>query len=293
MDLATLIPLFIKISVLLIVFGLGLEASWKNAFYLFHKPSLLLRSLLAMNLILPLVVGTMVAVFPFHPSVEIALITLAVSPIPPILPKKQYKVGGDASYVIGLLVAISLFSIVITPAAMEILGWAFAKEAYVSPLVVAKLVLLTVLVPLGIGLSVRALAPGAAAKMVKPVSRLGLLMLVVGILPILFKAWPVLISLVGDWSILAIVGFVLVGLAAGHLLGGPNPGDRSTLALSAAIRHPGVAMAVAAAVFPEEKKHIMAAILLYLLVSAVVALPYLSWCRKRYADSHPELAAQG
>ncbi len=287
MDLSTLIPLFIKISILLIVFGLGLEASWRNAFYLFRKPGLLLRSLLAMNFILPVVVGAMVAIFPFHQSVGIALITLAVSPIPPILPKKQYKVGGDASYVIGLLVAVSLLSIVVTPGTVEILGWAFAKEAYVSPLVVAKLVLLTVLVPLGLGLLVRALAPGAAVKMVKPVSLLGMLMLAAGVLPILIKAWPAIVALIGDGSILAIAGFVLVGLVAGHLLGGPNPGDRSTLALSAAIRHPGVAMAVAAAVFPDQKKHIMAAILLYLLVSAVVALPYLSWCRKRYAVSHP------
>ena len=287
MDLSTLIPLLIKISVLLIVFGIGLEASWKNAFYLFNKPGLLLRSLIAMNVVLPLFVAAMVAVFPFHRAVGIALVTLAVSPIPPILPKKQYKVGGDTSFVIGLLVAVSLFSIVVTPGTVEILGWAFAKEAYVSPLLIAKLVLLTVLVPLGIGLLVCALAPGAAAKIVKPISLLGMLMLVAGVLPVLFKAWPAVVSLVGDGTIWAIVGFVLVGLAAGHLLGGPNPGDRSTLALSAAIRHPGVAMAVAAAVFPEQKKHIMAAILLYLLVSAVVALPYLSWCRKRYANSHP------
>jgi BASS family bile acid:Na+ symporter len=64
----------------------------------------------------------MIAVFHLHPVVEITLIALAVSPIPPLLPKRALKAGGDASYTIGLLVAASLFAIFFVPFAVDLLG---------------------------------------------------------------------------------------------------------------------------------------------------------------------------
>jgi BASS family bile acid:Na+ symporter len=108
----------------------------------------------------------------------------------------------------------------------------------------------------------------------------------VSALPILFTAWPTIVSLTGDGTIIALATFVLVGLAVGHLLGGPDPEDRSVLALSTASRHPGVALAIAHATFPEQQL-VLAAVLLYLLVSALVPMPYLAWNRRRHADGLP------
>jgi hypothetical protein len=71
-------------------------------------------------------------------------------------------------------------------------------------------------------------------------------------------------------------------LAAGHLLGGPEPGGRTALALATAFRHPGIALAAAAANFPAE--NFVAVILLYLLVSAVVGVPYAIWRRRVSGD---------
>ena len=78
--------------------------------------------------------------------------------------------------------------------------------------------------------------------------------------------------------------FAGVGLAAGHLLGGPDPENRTVLALSTAPRHPGVAIALAAATFPDQKLA-PAAVLRYLLVSAVATKFYLVW----NARQHPRV----
>jgi BASS family bile acid:Na+ symporter len=86
------------------------------------------------------------------------------------------------------------------------------------------------------------------------------------------------------------VVFALVGLAAGHLLGGPDPENRIVLALSTATRHPGIAIAIAAANFPDQKAA-PAAVLLYLIVSALVAKPYLTWVKRRRAVPVPAAAA--
>ena len=94
MDLATLIPLALKTSIVFIVFGLALNASLDDALYLFRRPRELVRSLLSMNVIMPLFAAAIAVIFGLHPAVKIALLVLAVSPVPPILPKKEIKAGG-------------------------------------------------------------------------------------------------------------------------------------------------------------------------------------------------------
>ena len=153
-----------------------------------------------------------------------------------------------------------------------------------SPGAIALLVLRTVLVPLAVGIAVRSLAASFAERIARPVSLMATVLLIASALPILFTAWPALVSLTGNGTIVALAGFVLVGLAVGHLLGGPDPEDRAVLALSTASRHPGVALAIAHASFPAQKL-VLAAVLLYLLVSAIVSMPYLAWSRRRHAGS--------
>jgi len=108
--------------------------------------------------------------------------------------------------------------------------------------------------------------------------------------PVLFSAMPQVLSLIGNGTLLALAAFVLFGLAIGHLLGGEDESNRTVLALSTASRHPGVAIAFAHANFPQQKLA-MAAVLLYLLVSVIVSVPYLSWVRPHYTSSASEVDA--
>ena len=55
MNLAHLIPIAVKVSMWLIVFSVALHASLQDVGYLLRRPGLLVRSLLAMNVVMPLV----------------------------------------------------------------------------------------------------------------------------------------------------------------------------------------------------------------------------------------------
>jgi len=275
------IPLAIKASILLIVFGIGLEAHYQDAFSLFKKPGLLFRSLLSMNVVLPVAVVAMAAFFSLYPALEIALVTLALSPVPPILPKSQLRVGGRSQYVIGLLVTTSLFSVFFIPIILGILGKVFSKSLHVSPLIVMKSVSFSILLPLAAGLFVRELSPSFAKKTFKLVLIFGALLLAAGLLPAYYLAWPWIVSLIGNGTLLAMSAFVALGLLLGHILGGPIPQDRSALALSTACRHPGIALAIATANFPDQRQSVLAALLLYLIVTMVITLPYVTWVRRR------------
>jgi len=283
MTIAELIPLVIQTSILLLVFGLGLHATLEDVTYLFRRPGLLVRALLAMGVVVPFVAAVLAAVFDLYPPVEIALLLLAVSPVPPILPGKQLKLGGHASYVYGLLVTAALFAIVLVPLMIEVLGRVFQRDAHIAPAAIAKVVLITVLAPIVAGLAVRHFAPALAERIASFVTRLGTVSLVAGLLPILITAWPGIVSLIGNGTILAIVAVVVAGLIAGHVLGGPDPDDRTALAIASSMRHPGVALAIAKVNFPDEKL-VFAAVLLLAVVNAVVTIPYVSWSKRRHSE---------
>jgi len=78
-------------------------------------------------------------------------------------------------------------------------------------------------------------------------------------------------------AIVVIVGF---GMLVGHLLGGPDPGNRGALATATASRHPGIALLLAVGVFPENEQAILGTVLLYLLVNIVLTVPYQRWRKK-------------
>ena len=250
MDFAKLTLLVLIGSIVLNVIAIGLEANVADVVALLRRPVLLLRSILAINVIMPIVAVALAFTFPLHPAVKIALVALSLSPIPPILPKKQRKVGGDSGYIHGLLVTVGLLAIVFIPFALEWVGRVFEVSLDLAPARVAKTVLITTLAPLGVGLLINQLAPAFAARIARPLALFATVTLLSGAVALIANVWPAMVSLVGNGTLAAFAVFVIVGLAVGHLLGGPQSEDRGVLALASSSRHPGIAMARANPVTP-------------------------------------------
>lgn len=275
MTVAQLIPLAIQLSMALIVFCVALNASMRDVMHLLRNPWLLVRSLFAMNVIMPLFAVAIAVLFELKPLIEIALIATALSPVPPILPSRQIQAGGTYSYIIGVLTVTALFSIVFVPVAAEILGQVFDRPANVSAGAVASIVVISMLAPLAAGVVFKSLAPSAAKQIAYPLMIFAVVLLVAALVPVLVMQWPAFVSLIGDFTLVAIAVFVLAGLAVGHWLGGPDPDNRTVLALATATRHPAVAMAVIHDV--PDRQAALAAILLVLLFGAIVSTPYVKW----------------
>lgn len=281
MDPQALILLALKIGIALVVFALGLTVTAQDVTYVLRRPRLLVRSLVSMNVIMPLFVAAVVATFRLDPAVEIALVALAVSPVPPMLPQRSQQARGAFSHMIGLLVVAAALAIVLVPLSMDLMGKALGETVQVPHGAVAEIVAITVLAPLAAGLLSRRIAGTRADKIARAAKPAALGLLLLALLPVLIKTLPEAWSLIGNGTLAAIVAFVVVGLAVGHLLGGPDPDQRTVLALATGCRHPGVAMAIASTAFPQQKLA-LAAIVLYLLVNVVVTIPYLVWSRRRH-----------
>lgn len=279
MNAVAIITLVLKISIFLTSLGYGLKTTSADALYLFRKPGLLLRSVLAMNVIMPVIALLFAINFELPPLVKVALVAISVSPLAPLFPKKPDKAGGREAYVIGLMLVASLLSIILIPLTLKIVSNILHKPVGISMQAIVVTLLVSVIVPLILGIATRHFAPAFSEKIVTPVARIAQILLIVSVIPILFKMFPAIIHLVGNGTVLAIAAFTVIGILVGHFLGGPESADRSVLSLATASRHPAIAISLAFANLPDHKL-VPAAIVLYLLINALVALPYQKWLRK-------------
>lgn len=285
MDLKHLITLAFQLSILAIVFGFGLKARIEDLLYMVRRPGLLARSLLAMFVVMPLVAVLLARAFEFPHTVNVALTLLAISPLPPLIPGRLARLGGRTSHSIALMATVALLSIVIVPLLVELLERYLGQPLAALPSTVATVIAVTVLLPLIAGMVFRVLRPALADRIELPISLGGNVLLRIAVLVLLSANLLAIWALVRDGTIIAIVIFVAAGLAVGHLFGGPEPGGRTVLALAGASRHPAIALTIAAANFPGE--HFEATILLYLLVGAIVGMPYTIWRRRITVISRP------
>jgi BASS family bile acid:Na+ symporter len=291
MTAAELIRAALPISLASMVLALGTRCALSDCTYLFRKPGLLVRSVLAMNVALPIIALAIAVHLPLHPDVKIALIALAVSPVPPILPPRQLQLVTHESYVYGLLVATAALSIVLVPITVALLGNVLGREFAIEPLLIARTVLVSVLVPLALGMGIQRLWPRFASRLAPLLSTLGSVVLLVALVAILAIGWRAFGALLGDGTLLVFAAFTLLSLAIGHVFGGPDPDDQTVLALACASRHPGVAIAIGAALFPSQKL-VGAAVVLALLVGLLASAPYTAW-RKRVHERAVHVQAAG
>lgn len=284
--MASIILVVLKGSIILSVFAIGLKASFRDVTYFFRWPGQLVRASLSMGVLMPLFALGFILLFDLHPAVQIALFAISVSPIPPIFPNKALKAGGRENYTIGLLVTSAAFSVIVIPLAVEILQRIIGIPMRMRPRTVAGVVAATVFLPLIVGIAVKTWAPKLAERLVKPMAVIALVLLVLSALPVLGGATGAMLSLIGDGTLLSISVFSVFGFIVGHLLGGPAPENRPTLALASATRHPAVALAIAHANFPNQRLA-MPAVLLYLMVCGVLSAIYLNWVKRHEAQQEP------
>lgn len=279
----------LQISMALGVFCVALEATPRTVRRLFQQPGLVARALVAMFVIMPVFALALVGAFELRRDLEIAFVCLALSPVPPVLPNKQIKAGGTSSDVLALLAVSALGSMVFAPLVVGLLGWTLGRRLEVPEGTLLWIIGASLLLPLAAGVLVRRWTPDLALRIARPLALAARVLLVVAVVPVLFTAFPVVLSEIGNFTLASIAGFVVVGLVAGHLLGGPDEGDRAVLALATATRHPAVAIAIAHAVAPGQKT-VPAAVLLYLLAAAIFSIPYVRWRQRAAAAAVPPSA---
>jgi BASS family bile acid:Na+ symporter len=136
----------------------------------------------------------------------------------------------------------------------------------VDPLKIAKSLLLLMLLPLAVGLTIKARLEAIATRARPVLDRISSLSLVVLIVLLLMTNIKNVISLFGTRGILASILFLVVGFGIGWLLGGPRSNTKSVMALGTSQRNIAAALVVGGQNFTDPN------VLVMVVVVAIVGL---------------------
>src|SRR6476619_4787878 len=185
----------------------------------------------------------------------------------PFLPKLAELAKGNLAFAVGAMVLLMVVTVGFLPVVLPLL----IPGVTVQPWDIARSLLLLMLLPLVIGLALKARYGDLAAR-VKPVldwiSNVSLILLIA-----LITAANIdkVLQVSGTLGILAGLLFIALGLGTGWLLGGSSPDTKRVMALGTGQRNIAAALVVATQSFSDPKVVVM--VIVVAIVGLIVLMP--------------------
>jgi BASS family bile acid:Na+ symporter len=274
-----ILKLGLLLGVVLLVVAIGIRAHVEGLMRLLRRPALALRAVAAMYVALPAFVLLVVWFVPLREGVGAALLGFAVAPVLPPWAKKGIAAGGEADYVIGLELLSIGIAVMVIPLMIWIAYQLFVVAAVLEPLAVELVLLATVVVPLALGMGLARFFPDAAPRLAALADRVGGVVLLLGAVVLLIAQGHAILGVLGRGTLVVTVAVVAFGLLVGHLLGGPEPGNRRALASATVLRHPAIALLLATGAFPGNEATVIGTVMLYMIASLLLSVVYERWIR--------------
>ncbi len=275
-----IIKIVAPLSVAFIVFsqGLGITPSRVVAYFR-DQPGLMLRSLLATLVLVPLAAIGLILLLKPSPGVAIGLaILVACPPAPLMLKAATKKGGGSAEFMASLHLSLALLAFVTVPAILYILSTVLDFKSEVDIGVMAWILARTILIPVTLGLAIRSLFPALADKLAPIIGKLGTIGILVVAVAALAALYPTLLKM-DAWSYFVIASVSLAGLAVGHFFGPADASEKTILAVECGVRHPVLAITIAASNYsPQQAFPVMAPCI---IIFILIAMIYMTWRGKQ------------
>jgi len=264
-------------TVFTVMFSVGLGVALAELGLVWRRPGLMLRGLFSVLVAVPALALVIARLFDFPRFVEIGVILMAISPGAPVALRRSLGAGGHRAFAPSLQICVALLAVVSMPLSIAALNHLYSGRASITPWSVARQVFVAQLLPLALGMAARRLQPSLAERLGPVLARAGNVLLVLLVVAILFDVWQVTMD-AGARVWPAIVLMTVAALTIGHLLGGPDPATRTAVAISSALRNPGLALLVAT--LNAAPPTITGVVLAYVIVSALLVVPYIAWRRR-------------
>jgi BASS family bile acid:Na+ symporter len=270
---AILIAAIVSLVMTMLCAGMGGIAGDRT--YLSCRRGLLVRSLISVLVLQPAFAVWLCYAFDLPTGAKVALLGLAIAPMPPILTSGLMRVRGSRTFEVALAFVVAVAAIATVPASLWAFWWFLDVPPRINLIMMAELVGLNILLPVAVGFAGRRLSAETTARMVTllTIGAAGILGLV--LVALLLRSWQAIPSLVRTGTFPAIVLMPVAGLAIGHLCGGPARKNRRVLAMATATRHPALAIALASMASPNDERVAGVVIASAVLVAGVLAIPYL------------------
>lgn len=265
------------VTVFTVMAGIGLGIVLGELRWIWRQPGPMLRGLSSVLVAVPVLAYLITRSLMLPRLAQIGIVLMAISPGAPVSLRRSLGAGGHHAFASSLQICVALLAVVSMPLSIAILNLAYGGHASIAPWHVARQVFVAQLLPIGLGMALRRMAPATAARLEPAVGRLGSMLLLALAVVALIDLWAVAAG-AGSRVVAAIALTTGAALIAGHWLGGPEPAVRTAVAIGSAARNAGLALLVATA--NTAPAAVKATVLAYLVVSVFVIAPYVAWRRR-------------
>jgi bile acid:Na+ symporter, BASS family len=228
-------------------------------------------ALVANFVLMPLAAVGIARVLRLEQPLGVALIVLGAAAGAPFLPKLAGVAKGNLAFAVGLMVLLMVLTVGYLPLVLPLL----LEGVSVDPTQIARSLVLLMLLPLIVGLAVRARLATAAARGAAVLNQVSTLSLIAVIVLLSVTNIRNIVDLFGSRGVLASLVFLLVGFGLGWLLGGRGGETKSVLALGTSQRNIAAALVVAGQNFTDPNVVVM--VVVVAVVGLLVLMPLARW----------------
>ena len=254
--------------------AMGLSLTVAQILAPLREVRLVLRALAANFVLVPAVALLILLVIPLDEPLGIGLILLATAAGAPFIPKLAQAANGSAALGVGLMVLLMVTTVIYVPLVLPLL----LPGVEVNPLEIARSLVLLMLLPLGIGLLLKARYEELAASLQPTMAQASSISLLAVFVLMLALNFRTVIGTVGSGAIIAALLLIALSFVGGYVLGGSSG---PVVGLGTAQRNVSAAMVVASSNFTDPDVLVM--IIVGALLMLVVLMPLAGELGKRRA----------
>lgn len=204
----------------------------------------------------------------------IALLLLGTASGAPFLPLLARISKGNLAFSVGLMVSLMVVTVGYMPLALPLM----LEGVSVDPMKIGRSLVFLMMLPLAIGLVVKAHLSRLAAKAQSSLGRLSTLSLALLIALLLITNMQNVLNLYGTRGVLASILFIAAGAGIGWFLGGPQSNTRGVMALGTAQRNIAAALVVGGQNFKDPQVIVM--VVVVAIVGLLLLMPFARYLSK-------------
>ena len=233
--------------------GIGLGLTLPQILAPLRNTKFVVCALTANFILAPLLAVGIARLLRLDEPFAIGLLLLGLAAGAPFIPKIVGVAKGDLAQSVGLMVLLMVGTTIFLPIALPLL----IKGVQVNPWKIAQFLVVLLLLPLIVGLIVKARAASIAARLRPILERISSVALLVMFILILALNFQAVMRIFGTGAIAAALLFSGLSALAGWLLGGREPARQTVLGLGTGLRNIPAALVVSVQNFKDPNVSVM------------------------------------
>ena len=262
MDIGTII---LAISLIIIVFGMGLSLVKDDFIRIFQNPKAIIIGLLNQIILLPIIAFLLISVFDVGTDIAIGIMILAACPGGPTSNLITHLAKGDTGLSVSLTAANSLITIFTIPFVIDFSLTQFLDSSemiQIDKLKTVTQIFVVVIIPITIGMTLKHVKPTFADKMNKPVKIASAIVLFLVIIGLVLKKKEDLIPYLKQAGLISLalnVTTMIIGFASSKIAK-LNLAQSLTISIESGIQNGTMAIAIASGILLNENYAIAPAV---------------------------------